>query len=67
MSDEHTKPGPWHPIRWPTDRLDFLAWRYADDTKTGVEILAYNYAYGENLQAFYLETAASLAVIGGVE
>lgn len=57
---------PWHPITW-TSSPDYLAWRYADDTETTIEVLAYNYSFGENLQAFYLENAASLAVIGGVE
>ena len=55
----------WNPITWLNNRPDFLAWRYVDDTQTGIEILAYNYAYGHDLQAFYLERAVSLEVIGG--
>ena len=33
-------------------------------TETGIEILAYNYAYGKDLQAFYLERADSRKDIG---
>jgi len=52
---------PWQPITWENRRPDHLAWREVD---AGIEVLAYNYSYGENLQAFYLERAPSIAVAG---
>jgi DNA-directed RNA polymerase subunit M/transcription elongation factor TFIIS len=57
--ETHVKP--WQPITWENRRPDHLAWRYVDD---GIEVLAYNYSFGENLQAFYLERAPSLEAIG---
>jgi hypothetical protein len=57
--ETHVKP--WQPITWENRRPDHLAWRYVDD---GIEVLAYNYSFGENLQAFYLERAPNLAAIG---
>jgi len=58
--ETHMKP--WQPITWANRRPDHLAWREVDDAQGGIEVLAYNYSFGENLQAFYLERAPSIAV-----
>lgn len=55
----------WHPITWPNSRPDFLAWRFIDDTETGIEVLAYNNAYGDVPKSMFLERADSLKAIGG--